>query len=127
MKTGEQGIVIAVVGPCAAGKSTLIRNLQKVGIVARHVAQEHSYVASMWKRITNPDVLIYLDVSYPATLRRKRLNWTEEEYKEELFRLRDARTNANLYLMTDPFTEQEILEKILDFLYRSFPLLRPQQ
>ena len=127
MKTGDQGIVIGIVGPCMAGKSTLIHNLKQIGIEARHVAQEHSYVATMWKLITNPDVLIYLDVSYAVSLKRKNLGWTVEEYSEQLYRLRDARENANFYLMTDLFTEQEVFMKILDFLYASFPLLRPTQ
>jgi len=127
MKTGDRGIVIGVVGPCTAGKSTLIHNLQQIGIEARHVAQEHSYVATMWKRLTNPDVLIYLDVSYTISLRRKNLGWTVDEYNEQLYRLRDARVNANFYLMTDPYTEEEVFNQILDFLYVSFPLLRPPQ
>jgi len=56
-------LLLAVVGPCAAGKSTLIEGLRQHGYQARHVAQEHSYVPEMWKLLTSPDYLIYLDVS----------------------------------------------------------------
>ncbi len=57
--------LIGVVGPCAAGKTTLVSGLRQAGYEVRHIAQEHSYVADMWKRLTNPDILIYLHVSYP--------------------------------------------------------------
>ena len=53
--------LIAVVGVCAAGKSTLVQALRAEGFNARQVLQEHSYVPNMWQRITNPDLLIYLD------------------------------------------------------------------
>ena len=52
---------IGVVGPCAAGKTTLIAGLRNHGYTAKHIAQEHSYVPAMWQLLTNPDILIYLD------------------------------------------------------------------
>jgi len=39
---------IMIVGPCAAGKTTLEANLTKLGYDARAVAQEHSEVQTMW-------------------------------------------------------------------------------
>ena len=39
---------IAVVGPCASGKSTFAKALKAAGYEARHPAQEHSYVPNMW-------------------------------------------------------------------------------
>lgn len=107
---------IGVVGPCGAGKSTLVAGLTKRGYWGKNIAQEHSYVQNMWQRISKPDVLIYLDVSYPLTIQRRRLNWTEAEYWEEIRRLRHARQYADLYLNTDPYTPQEVLDKVLDFL-----------
>jgi adenylate kinase family enzyme len=53
-------VLVGVVGPCGSGKSTLIAALEAQGYPCRHIAQEHSYVKDMWKRITNPDVLIFL-------------------------------------------------------------------
>jgi ABC-type Mn2+/Zn2+ transport system ATPase subunit len=109
-------LVIGVVGPCTAGKSTLIRNLAERGVQARHIAQEHSYVPYMWQRLTNPDVLIFLDVSYNVSMQRHKLNWTREEYLEQQRRLAHARDHANFYLMTDPFDEGEVTERILRYL-----------
>jgi len=110
---------IGVVGPCTSGKSTLISNLGRIqGIELRHIAQEHSYVQSMWQRISKPDQLIFLDVSYPVTLQRKSLNWTEAEYQEQLRRLTHARQHANLYIMTDGLTPQQVMERVLAFLDR---------
>lgn len=112
----ERPVVIGVVGPCAAGKTTLTNKLKALGINCRHIAQEHSFVPDMWKKIINPDVLVYLDVSYPLTIVRRQLDWTVEEYQEQLHRLRHARENADLYIQTDSKTPQEVLQTVLDFL-----------
>ena len=66
------GPLIAVVGVCASGKSTLVRGLQARGWNARHVVQEHSYVPDMWQRITQPDLLICLDASLEIIRQRRR-------------------------------------------------------
>jgi ATPase subunit of ABC transporter with duplicated ATPase domains len=121
MKTGEPEIKIGVVGPCTAGKSTLIKRLGAEGINARHIAQEHSYVQAMWQRITNPDVLVFLDVSYPVSLLRRRINWTVDEYQEQQRRLQHARAHAHLYLMTDEMSADEVAAAVLLFLGRSDP------
>ena len=107
---------VGVVGPCAAGKSTLVAGLEQNGYWGKHIAQEHSYVQDMWLRISKPDVLVYLDVSYPLTIQRRKLDWTEDEYLEEIRRLRHARQHADLYLNTDPFTAQEVLFEVITFL-----------
>src|SRR4030067_74207 len=109
-------LIIGVVGPCGAGKTTLIHGLRANGYQAKHIAQEHSYVSQMWKRLTNPDILIYLDVSYPLSIQRRNLDWTFSEYSEQLRRLEHARENANLYLNTDNLTPQEILQHIKAFI-----------
>jgi deoxyadenosine/deoxycytidine kinase len=107
---------IGIVGPCAAGKTTLIAGLNQCGYESRHIAQEHSYVPDMWRRISHPDVLIYLDVSYPLTLERRKMNWTEKEYEDQILRLRHAKMNANLYLQTDQMTIEDVLNAVLEFL-----------
>jgi deoxyadenosine/deoxycytidine kinase len=107
---------IGVVGPCAAGKSTLVAGLQQRGFWGKPIAQEHSYVKDMWQRISKPDFLVYLDVSYPLTIQRRKLDWTEDEYWEEIRRLSHARQHADLYVDTDPYTPQEVLYKVLEFL-----------
>lgn len=109
-------MTVGVVGPCGAGKSTLVAGLKEHGIRGKHIAQEHSYVPYMWKRITNPDVLIYLAVSYPVSCNRRTLNWTENEYAEQLKRLKHALEHADLVVDTNPLNEQEVLDKVLQFL-----------
>jgi len=106
-------MIIGVVGPCASGKSTLIAGLQSRGFTGKHIAQEHSYVKDMWQRITKPDLLVYLHVSYPLTLTRRQLNWNEAEYQEQLRRLQHARLHADWIIDTDPLTVQEVLEKVI--------------
>ena len=107
---------IGLVGPCAAGKTTLAALLAQRGYQVKHIAQEHSYVPYMWQRISRPDVLIYLDVSYEMTIVRRKLNWSFEEYEVQLRRLAHARQHADLYLHTDPLTPEQILELIIQYL-----------
>jgi deoxyadenosine/deoxycytidine kinase len=107
---------IGIVGPCAAGKSTLIAGLRQRGYQAKHIAQEHSYVPDMWKRLTNPDVLIYLDVSYPVTLQRRALDWTESEYLIQVNRLAHARQHADLWIDTDSLKPEDIIERVIQWI-----------
>lgn len=107
---------IGVVGPCAAGKSTLVAGLTSYGYWGKQIAQEHSYVADMWRRISQPDVLIYLNVSYPQTIKRKNLNWTEAEYAEQIHRLRHARQHADLKIDTTGLTAPQVLQAAIAFL-----------
>ena len=104
---------IGIVGPCSAGKSTLIGKLQEKGIQCRHIAQEHSYVPNMWQKIVDPLVLVYLDVSYDVSMRRKQLNMSPKEFDEQIARLDHARQHADIYLQTDPLTPGEVFESIL--------------
>ncbi len=112
----DASLKIGLVGPCAAGKTTLASRLRLLGYQARHIAQEHSYVPNMWQRITNPDVLIYLSVSYENTLIRRKMNWTEAEFQEQLYRLRHAIAHADLTINTDPLSPDQVLEQVLIFL-----------
>jgi hypothetical protein len=109
-------IKIGIVGPCAAGKTTLIVALRKLGYNAHHIAQEHSYVADMWLRISKPDVLIYLDVSYPNSMLRRPMNWDEADFLEQVKRLGHARRHASLYIDSNALTPDEVLQQTLAFL-----------
>jgi len=108
--------LIGVVGPCASGKTTLVSALKKRGYEVRHIAQEHSYVPYMWQRITHPDILIYLHASYPITLIRRQMNWTQNEYDRQTERLQHAHQHAHLIIDTDSLTPEEVLQKVLEFL-----------
>jgi deoxyadenosine/deoxycytidine kinase len=108
--------LIGIVGPCGAGKSTLSSKLANTGYSVRHIAQEHSYIPSMWQRITRPDVLIYLDVSYANTVKRRSLNWTDSEYQEQIYRLRHARQHADYYLDTNHLDQNGVFQAVLTWL-----------
>lgn len=118
MKTNSDLPRVGIVGPCTSGKSTLIHNLsgQNHTFNLRHIAQEHSYVQTMWQVISKPRWLIYLDVSYAESLRRKNLNWTENEYLEQVRRLQHARDHADFYIHTDGMNPEQVAEKVKEFL-----------
>lgn len=112
----ENKPLIGLVGPCGAGKSTLAARLRARGYRVKHIAQEHSFVRDMWKRLVNPDVLIFLDASYAVTNARRKLGWSEADYQEQHRRLAHARQHADLYLFTDAMSVDEVEAQILDFL-----------
>jgi hypothetical protein len=94
----------------------LVERLKAAGYEARHVAQEHSYVPDMWQRLTKPDVLIYLDLSYDSMQQRRSVWWGPEWLDEEHHRLRHAREHCDLYLHTDQLTADEVAAQVIEFL-----------
>lgn|SRR5574341_1445060 len=107
---------IAIVGPCAAGKTTLANRLRTLGYDAHDVAQEHSQVPTMWRQTARPDILIYLDAS-PETIRaRLRVDWQQNYLDELARRLDDARAHADFVLATDRLSEQETCDRVIEFL-----------
>ena len=111
--------LIGVVGPCGAGKSTLIAGLERHGYRCRHIAQEHSYVQAMWQIISKPDILIYLGASFPVSTKRRKLDWQQKDYDEQIRRLTHARKHAHLLVNTDDLTPDQVLRAALDFLGRA--------
>ncbi len=112
----SSGVKIGVVGPCGAGKSTLVRALRERGIAAREIAQEHSGVPAMWQHITKPDLLVYLDVSRETAERRLARELPPAWWEEMTARLAHARAHADLWVETDRLTPDEVTERILEFL-----------
>ena len=70
----------------------------------------------MWQRITNPDVLIFLQVSFPVSQKRRPMNWNEADYDEQQRRLAHALEHADLYLDTDNLSAQAVLERVSIFI-----------
>lgn len=108
---------VALVGPCASGKSTLAKALRQAGYEVKQPAQEHSYVANMWQRLTNPDILIYLDLDFENLQRRRPHNHGGPgRLVEQRQRLNHARTHCDLYLDTSNLSPAAIQETALSFL-----------
>jgi hypothetical protein len=70
----------------------------------------------MWQIISRPDLLIFLGASFPVSTARRRLDWQEKDYQEQLRRLSHAREHAHLVIDTDNLNPDQVLRKALDFL-----------
>jgi nicotinamide riboside kinase len=111
-----RGRVIGIVGPCSAGKTTLVQNLARRGFHVKAIGQEHSYVPYMWQAIGHADVLIFLDVSYAVAQARRRLDWLPADLDEQHHRLRHARAHCDFFLDTDPLTPEQVCDQAAAFL-----------
>lgn len=109
--------LVKVVGVSAAGKSTLARALRAAGYDARPISQEHSGAPTLWKQFGVPRVLIYLDVSLEAQrTRRTDVVWSAENRSDEVARLANARTHADLVIDTSGQGGADVLAIALAFL-----------
>jgi cytidylate kinase len=108
----EQGPRVVVVGPDAAGKSTLVERLRALGYNARCCAQDHSYVPDMWQRVSRPDFLVFLDARLETIARRRAVDWHQKWLDELRTRLAHARSHCDLYLPTDDLTRGEVVERV---------------
>jgi cytidylate kinase len=104
---------IAVVGSCASGKSSVVARLREHGLDAWAVAQEHSGIQALWRRL-EPNTLVFLDTTL-ATVRARRNddNWPAWIFAVQQERLAGARANADVIVATDELSLDEVVETIL--------------
>lgn len=108
--------LIAVVGNCAAGKTTLVGNLKVRGYNAINVPQEHSEVRRLWK-YKNPQFLVLLSCNLEtARKRRPGFAWSGKQLAEQHRRLRFAREECDIYIATDCLTREQVVKKVIDFI-----------
>lgn len=95
----------------------MAKALRAAGYEARQPAQEHSYVPAMWQKLTQPDILIYLDVNYESVMARRPKNpGSPQRLAEQHQRLSHARQHCDLYIDTSPLTPTEVQAQVLTFL-----------
>lgn len=108
---------VAVVGVCAAGKSTLAEGLNRVGIKAVTVPQEHSSVRRLWQRL-HPEVniLVMLDARWETTKqRRPTIMYGPDRLEDQRLRLAIAREHCDLYVPTDDLSIEEVRQTVVDW------------
>jgi chloramphenicol 3-O-phosphotransferase len=108
---------IVVVGPCAAGKSTLVAALRALGYDAHVSGQEHSEIATLWQH-SQPDVLIALDVDIAAVRARRGGSWPEWLHDQQVRRLAAASQAADLAIDTTALSPQTVVAAAVAYLER---------
>jgi deoxyadenosine/deoxycytidine kinase len=107
---------IGIVGPCAAGKTTLANNLSRLGYDAHAIGQEHSEAQTMWRQMTNPDILIYLEASLQTICARLNVTWEQCYIDEQKRRLNDARAHTQFVLITDDLSRERVASRVVELL-----------
>jgi ATPase subunit of ABC transporter with duplicated ATPase domains len=108
---------IVVVGPCAAGKSTLVSALRTRGYDAHVSGQEHSEIATLWQH-SQPDVLIALAAEISAVRDRRGDSWPEWLHDLQVRRLAAALRAADLAIDTTRLSTQAVLARVIAYLER---------
>jgi GTPase SAR1 family protein len=108
---------IVVVGPCAAGKSTLVSALRALGYDAHVSGQEHSEIAMLWQHL-QPDVLIALDVDITAVRNPRGDSWPEWLHDLQVRRLAAASRAADLTIDTTMLSTQAMIARVVAYLER---------
>jgi hypothetical protein len=108
---------IVVVGPCAAGKSTLVTALRALGYDAHVSGQEHSDIATLWQHL-QPDVLIALEVDIRAVRDRRGGSWPEWLHDLQVRRLAAASRAANLAIDTTGLSPQSVIDRVVAYLQK---------
>lgn len=107
---------VVIIGPCASGKTSLTRRLQKRGFDARACGQEHSEIRELWRHM-QPDVLIGLRIDLD-TLRERRSSgtWSGTIYARQQARLASGYANADLVIDCDAVDQDDVEQSVLVWL-----------
>ncbi len=107
---------ISVVGPCASGKSTIVRALRMHGYDAHVTSQEHSAIPTLWSR-QDPSVLIALQADLESVrLRRRNPRWSRAVWQAQQDRLADAFAHADYVADTSNQNANQVVQDLLDYL-----------
>ena len=107
---------VVVVGPCGAGKTTLVATLAARGYAARAVAQEHSAVPELWRHGGTPAALVLLDAARTTIMRRRGADFPDWLLARQQERLASARAHADLTVPTDAATPEDVAAQVIRFL-----------
>lgn len=106
---------VAVVGPCASGKTELVRGLCHLGYEAFSVSQEHSEVRRLFRHRL-PDAVVFLSATYPVIAQRRKISWGESSLAAQAARLEWARQEADLVIDTDHLSANDVLVETVRWL-----------
>lgn len=113
--SNARSVRVVVVGPCASGKTTLVDALCSLGYDAHVCSQEHSEIATLWRR-SQPDVLIALNVDIGAVHRRRGSHWLEWLHDVQIRRLAGAYESADLVIDTSTLDSRAVLDNVVAYL-----------
>ncbi|MGH2559561.1 MAG: hypothetical protein ACRDJH_10885 [Thermomicrobiales bacterium] len=101
---------IAVVGPCASGKSTLVEGLRRLGFEAYGCGQEHSDIPTLWRH-GEPSAVVFLDIDLDTVRQRRGADWPSQLFATQLRRLASARAAAALVIDARLISPTEVLAR----------------
>ena len=70
----------------------------------------------MWRQMTDPDLLIYLDASLRTICKRLSVHWEQSYIDEQVRRLDDARAHTDFVLVTDDLSREQVVVRVVEFL-----------
>jgi chloramphenicol 3-O-phosphotransferase len=69
-------------------------------------------VPDMWRRLSRPDFLVFLDARLETIARRRAIDWGQAYLDKLQTRLAHARAHCDLYLPTDDLSQDEVVEQV---------------
>lgn len=102
-----------VVGTCASGKTTIVRELKARGFEAATCSQEHTTNPYLWRR-KEPRFLVVLQCKEATVQKRRGRVFPKGLHKKQVQRLGKARKHCHLFLPTDDLTISDAVEKIVE-------------